>query len=148
MGAGAQEGTPRSCARPGARAMTDSNFPLHPILTGAEDAAEEVANGGGATEEAAKGDRAEKEGSMEERKDADAGEGTAVLILATPAACAAPATVVDGGNGGGKGVEGQGDISWTACFGRPLVGGVLPSRMPVCFGPFVLGSVSWLAYFR
>ncbi len=89
---------------------------------------------------------------MEERKDADAGEGTAVLMSTTPAAGAAPVTVVDGGNGGGKGVEGQGDISWTACFGRPLVGGVLhavcPSRMPVCFGPLFLGSVSWLAYFR
>ncbi len=132
----------------GGEAMTKSEFMLCPILTDEGDTVEEAANSGGATEEATKGDRAEKEGSMEERKDADAGEGTAVLMPSTPAAGAAPVTVLDGGNGGGKGVEGQGDILWTACFGRPLVGGVLPSRMPVCFGPLLLGSVSWLAYFR
>ncbi len=61
--------------------MTESEFLLRPISTNTKDVADET-NGGSATEKAAEGDCAEEGGGTEEREDADAGEGTAMLMLA------------------------------------------------------------------
>ena len=63
--------------------MTESEFLSRLISTDTKDAVEE-ADGGSATEKAAKDNRVEEGGGTEEREDADAGEGTTMSMPAAP----------------------------------------------------------------